>query len=91
MDKINTDQLAICPSCGAAMHFSRIVPSIDGLPEMQTFECRPCQLAITAGQVLQFSVGRATETAAYLHKLRASVLRSGALAGASRSINFHSN
>jgi len=55
MDKINTDQLAICPSCGAAMYFSRIVPSIDGLPEMQTFECRPCQLAITAGQVLEFS------------------------------------
>jgi transposase-like protein len=55
MDKITTDQLAICPSCGAAMHFSRIVPSIDGLPEMQTFECRPCQLAITAEQVLEFS------------------------------------
>jgi hypothetical protein len=55
VDKINTDQLAICPSCGAAMHFSRIVPSIDGLPEMQTFECRPCQLAITAEQVLEFS------------------------------------
>jgi len=55
MDKINTDQLAICPSCGAAMHFSRIVPSIGSLPEMQTFECRPCQLAITAEQVLQCS------------------------------------
>jgi transposase-like protein len=55
MDKINTDQLAICPSCGAAMNFSRIVPSVDGLPEMQTFECRPCQLAITAEQVLEFS------------------------------------
>jgi hypothetical protein len=37
------------------MHFSRIVPSIGGLPEMQTFECRPCQLAITAEQVLQCS------------------------------------
>jgi hypothetical protein len=55
MNNINTDQFAICPSCGAAMHFSRIVPSIGGLPEMQTFECRPCQLAITAEQVLQFS------------------------------------
>jgi hypothetical protein len=54
MDKITTDQLAICPSCGAAMNFSRTVPSIAGLPEMQTFECRPCQLAITAEQVLEF-------------------------------------
>jgi hypothetical protein len=54
MDNINTDQLAICPSCGAPMHLSRIVPPIGDLPEMQTFECRPCQLAITAEQVLQF-------------------------------------
>jgi hypothetical protein len=77
MDKINTDQLAICPSCGAAMHFSRIVPSIDGLPEMQTFECRPCQLAITAGQVL----GRATETAAYLHKTPCIRFEIGRLSG----------
>jgi hypothetical protein len=30
------------------------VPPIGDLPEMQTFECRPCQLAITAEQVLQF-------------------------------------
>jgi hypothetical protein len=53
MNNINTDQLAICPSCGAPMHFSRMVPPIGDLLEMQTFECRPCQLAITAEQVLQ--------------------------------------
>jgi len=54
MNSINTDQLAICPSCGAAMHLSRIVPAVGGLPEMQTFECRLCHLAVTAEQVLQF-------------------------------------
>jgi len=54
MNSKNTDQLAICPSCGAAMRLSRIVPPIGGLPEMQTFECRLCHLAVTAEQVLQF-------------------------------------
>jgi hypothetical protein len=36
------------------MHFMRIVPANRGLPEMETFECKPCRLAITAEQVLQF-------------------------------------
>jgi hypothetical protein len=55
MDNVKTDKFAICPGCGAAMRFSRIVPSIGGLPEMQTFECKPCHLAVTAEQVLQSS------------------------------------
>jgi hypothetical protein len=41
----------------AAAHrcgFLRTVPAISGLPEMQTFECRSCRLAVTAEQVLQF-------------------------------------
>jgi hypothetical protein len=54
MNNVNTDQLAVCQSCGAAMHLSRIAPSFGGLPETQTFECRLCHLAITAEQVLQF-------------------------------------
>jgi hypothetical protein len=54
MDHVDTDRLAACPSCGAPMRFSRTVPAISGLPEMQTFECRPCRLAVTAEQVLQF-------------------------------------
>jgi hypothetical protein len=36
------------------MRYLRTVPSISGLPEMQTFECRLCHLAVTAEQVLQF-------------------------------------
>ncbi len=34
------------------MRFARTVPKIGDLPEMQTFECRLCRLAITAEQVL---------------------------------------
>jgi hypothetical protein len=37
------------------MRFSRTMPPIAGLLEMQTFECAPCQLAVTAEQVLQFA------------------------------------
>ena len=55
MDHIDTDRLAVCPSCGAPMRFSRTMPPIAGLLEMQTFECAPCQLAVTAEQVLQFA------------------------------------
>ena len=77
MNNINTDQAAICPSCGAAMHFSRIVPPIGGLPEMQTFECRPCQLAITAEHSPSiFRTGGAVES---LHKRGAAVLKPAAL------------
>jgi hypothetical protein len=54
MDYAETDRLTACPSCGAPMHFLRTVPPMSGLPEMQTFECSPCRLAVTAEQVLQF-------------------------------------
>jgi hypothetical protein len=54
LDHAETDYLTACPSCGAPMRFLRTVPPLDGLPELQTFECKPCGLAVTAEQVLQF-------------------------------------
>jgi hypothetical protein len=45
MNNVNTDQLAVCPSCGAAMHLSRIAPSFGGLPETQNLRVQampPC-------------------------------------------------
>jgi len=36
------------------MRLLRTVTSLSGLPEMQTFECRPCRLAVTAEQVLEY-------------------------------------
>jgi hypothetical protein len=38
----------------AAHRCGFLLPAISGLPEMQTFECRSCRLAVTAEQVLQF-------------------------------------
>jgi hypothetical protein len=37
-------------ACGAPMRFLRTVPTLGGLPEVQTFECRPSRLAVTAEQ-----------------------------------------
>ena len=36
-----------CPSCGAAMRYTRSVPKLGGLPELQTFECRAYGVSIT--------------------------------------------
>ena len=51
IDTISTDQLVTCPSCGEPMRFARTVPKVGELPEMQTFECRLCRLAVTTEQV----------------------------------------
>jgi hypothetical protein len=29
------------------MNLARITPRVGGLPELQTFECRPCKVALT--------------------------------------------
>jgi hypothetical protein len=47
------DCLTACPSCGAPMRFLRTAP-FRRLPELQTFECKPCGLAVSVEQVLQF-------------------------------------
>jgi hypothetical protein len=51
IDTISTNRLVTCPSCGEPMRFTRTVPKVGNLPEMQTFECRLCRLAVTAEQV----------------------------------------
>jgi hypothetical protein len=54
MNHVETDRLTACPSCGAPMRLLRTVPTISGLSEMQTFECRVCRLAVSTEQVLQY-------------------------------------
>ena len=48
-----------CPACGNPMRFTRMVPQLGGLKELQTFECRHCSLAVTAeaaAEVLEMTV-----------------------------------
>ncbi len=43
------DQSApLCPHCGQPMRLARTVPRLGGLPELHTFECRPCGISLTA-------------------------------------------
>jgi hypothetical protein len=40
-----------CPCCGEPMRFARTVSvSNANLSEMQTFECKPCGVAVTAAR-----------------------------------------
>jgi hypothetical protein len=53
VDTVSTDQIAVCPTCGNAMQFARAGSPNAGLSALQTFECRPCGLSITAEAVLE--------------------------------------
>jgi len=55
VDRICTDWLAGCPSCGEPLRFARTVLQIGDLSELQTFECKPCGLSITTQAVLDLS------------------------------------
>jgi transposase-like protein len=36
-----------CPNCSQPMKLARITPRVGGLPELQSFECRPCGVVLT--------------------------------------------
>jgi transposase-like protein len=36
-----------CPNCGQSMKLARVTPRVGGLPELQSFECRPCGVVFT--------------------------------------------
>lgn len=36
-----------CPKCGKPMRFARSIPKIGALPELLTYDCRPCGQTLT--------------------------------------------
>jgi transposase-like protein len=36
-----------CPNCYQPMKLARVTPRVGGLPELQSFECRPCGVVLT--------------------------------------------
>jgi hypothetical protein len=36
-----------CPSCGRALHLSRITPGTGGLADLRTYACRTCGVWVT--------------------------------------------
>ena len=53
VETVSTDEIAVCPGCGNAMHFARAGSPVGQLSALQTFECRPCGLSITGEAVLE--------------------------------------
>ena len=48
-----------CPNCGQSMKLARVTPRFGGLPELQTFECRPC--GVTSTEVIDDLSARPNE------------------------------
>jgi len=44
-DRIKPDRS--CPTCGKPMRFARSTPKIGAFPELKTYDCRECGIAIT--------------------------------------------
>jgi transposase-like protein len=42
-----TPNAPTCPNCTRLMELARVTPRLGGLPELQTFICRPCGVALT--------------------------------------------
>jgi transposase-like protein len=43
----NRTNIPRCPNCDESMKLARVTPRLAGLPELQTFECRPCGETVT--------------------------------------------
>ena len=39
--------IPLCPNCSKPMRLARVTPRFGGLPELKTFECRPCGVTLT--------------------------------------------
>ncbi len=42
-----TPDAPLCPNCGQTMRFVRAVPRLGALPELRTYECKPCGVSYT--------------------------------------------
>jgi hypothetical protein len=47
MDSEDRPPTPVCPSCGNPMRFARAIPQDGRLPELWTFDCKECGLAVT--------------------------------------------
>jgi transposase-like protein len=47
MHTVAVPNIPMCPNCGRPMKLARVTPRLGGLPELQSFECRPCSITLT--------------------------------------------
>jgi hypothetical protein len=58
-----------CPSCGEPMRFARAIAQADGLPELQTYDCKECGVAMTEAEDSQLASAAASDRAAIIGAL----------------------
>jgi len=39
-----------CPRCGRPMRFYKAVPRVASLPELRTYDCKPCGVTVTEAE-----------------------------------------
>ena len=52
-----------CPSCGKPMWFARAIAQADGLPELQSYDCEECGVAMTEAEDSQLASTAASDRA----------------------------
>jgi hypothetical protein len=50
-----------CLSCDNPMRFARAIPQADGLPELQTYDCKECGVAMTEAEDSQLASTAASD------------------------------
>jgi hypothetical protein len=45
---LDDSEIPVCSSCGKPMRFVRSIPRFAALPELRTYECKPCGVTYTA-------------------------------------------
>ena len=58
-----------CPSCGKRMRFARAIAQADGLPELQTYDCKQCGAAMTEAEDSQLAATAASDRATIIPAL----------------------
>ncbi len=60
-----SSDLPLCPSCAQPMALARTCPRVDGLPEMHTYQCQPCNVVFAE---VVTGAGAMLERATVLHR-----------------------
>jgi hypothetical protein len=58
-------ELPLCPNCNKPMMRARTWPGLGGLPEMHTYQCKPCSVVFTE---VATNNGAVPERASALHE-----------------------
>jgi len=55
----------LCPRCRKPMDFVRSIPKVGALPELRTYQCKPCRETVTEADEPPLSRGQLPEAGSY--------------------------